>query len=361
MDPDVGSADCGGYPVLEDLSHPRDRKGEVRFLLPTEEAEARRNRRRNIHPMHMNREPLTSGNLPEVIEFFRSSNPFAQKTWGWDTGRFMDWRWGSNIMREEANPGWFGRHCSVVRYGSEIRAVSVAEYGRDDECIITLGEDAEAIRQVLGWLPQRHAERGIGLGFEFARNAEWLRAVFDDAGFAEEANTGPEFEFDLNQLTEPAPIPTGFTIESLTDDRAGDYAGIAECIKRAFDVDRDVEAVLRSLEANPMFRPELSIFARSAEGRVAAYCRGTVDPVNGVGGIDPVCTHPDFGRMGLGRAVVQACLKVQRDLGGRFSYIGSGKEPAPGAYLYRSLGPSDRIDFCRWSAPAKKVAAVATG
>ena len=185
---------------------------------------------------------------------------------------------------------------------------------------------------------------------------EWLRSVFAAAGFAEEPNTGPEFEFDLNELAEPSPIPSGFTIESLCDDRAEDYAGIAECIKRAFDVDHDVEAVLRSLEANPMFRPELSVFSRSPEGRIAAYCRGTVDPDNGVGGIDPVGTHPDFGRMGLGRAVLQACLQTQRDLGGRFSYIGSDKEPAPGAYLYRSLGPSDRIEFCKWSLPADGIA-----
>ena len=311
--------------------------------------------------MHINSEPLADGNLDEAIDFFRSSNPFAQRTWGWDTGRFMDWRWGSNTLREQAGPGWFEHNCRIFRDGPDIRAVSLAEYGRDDECIVTPGEDSEVIGQVLGWLLERHAERGTGLGFEFARDAEWLRSVFAAAGFVEEPNTGPEFEFDLNALPEPAPIAAGFTIESLSDDRAGDYAGIAECIKGAFDVDRDVEAALRSLEANPMFRPELSVFARSPDGSIAAYCRGTVDPDNGVGGIDPVCTHPDFGRMGLGRAVVQACLQTQRDLGGRFSYIGSDKEPAPGAFLYRSLGPSDRIDFCKWELPAEKVAAIANG
>jgi GNAT superfamily N-acetyltransferase len=311
--------------------------------------------------MHMNSEPLASGNLDEVIEFVRSANPFAQKTWGWDTGRFMDWRWGSNTLREEASPGWFESNCRIFRDGPDIRAISVAEYGRDGECIIARGQDSEAIGQVLGWLLERHAERGTGLSFEFARDAEWLRSVFAAAGFAEEPNTGHEFEFDLSQLSEPAPIPNGFTIESLSDDRAEDYGGIAECIKRAFDTDHDVETVLGSLESNPLFRPELSVFARSPGGHIAAYCRGTVDPDNGVGGIDPVCTHPDFGRMGLGRAVVQACLQTQRDLGGRFSYIGSDKEPAPGAYLYRSLGPSDRIDFCKWGLPAASVAVVANG
>jgi len=39
-------------------------------------------------------EPLNLANLPQVVDFFRAANPFAQKTWGWDTGRFVDWHWG---------------------------------------------------------------------------------------------------------------------------------------------------------------------------------------------------------------------------------------------------------------------------
>ncbi len=307
--------------------------------------------------MNLADEPLTGRNLDEVIEFFRHVNPTAQRTWGWDTGRFTDWRWGSNTLRMEANPSWFEDNCRIFRDGTGIRAVSVAEYGRDDECIITPVEDPDAVQWVLGRLLARHGELGLGLSFEIAAAAQWLRSVFGAAGLHEQLKTGYEFEFDLSEPTEPGSIPDGFTIESLKDDRAADYAGIAECIKLAFDTDHDVETVLASLESNPLFRLELSVFARSPEGRIAAYCRGTLDPVNGVCGIDPVCTHPDFGRMGLGRAVVQACLQTQRELGGRFSYIGSDKEPAPGAYLYQSLGPSDRIDFCNWSLPAEQVAA----
>jgi ribosomal protein S18 acetylase RimI-like enzyme len=310
--------------------------------------------------MSLSSESLTDRNLNEVIEFFRQRNPSAQKTWGWDTGRFMDWRWGSNILRQQADPGWFERNCRVFRDGAAIRAVSVSEYGRDDECIITAAEDAEAVRHVLDRLVAAHGESGLGLGFEIAERAGWLRSLFAAAGLEEQPSVGYEFEFDLSDLSEPAAVGAGFTVTSLADDRAADYAGIAECIKAAFNIEHDVAAVLENLEANPMFRPELSIFARTAGGRIAAYCRGTVDPANGVCGIDPVGTHPDFGRMGLGRAVVQACLRTQRDLGGRFSYIGSDKEPAPGAALYRSLGPSDRIGFCRWSLSADHVAGATT-
>ena len=32
-------------------------------------------------------EGLTGEDLDAVVAFFREANPFAQRTWGWDTGR----------------------------------------------------------------------------------------------------------------------------------------------------------------------------------------------------------------------------------------------------------------------------------
>ena len=174
--------------------------------------------------------------------------------------------------------------------------------------------------------------------------------VFAEAGLTEAKATGHEWEYDLALLPDPAPVADGFTVETLADidDRAAIYAGISDCIGGAFGREADRSPTLRSLERNPLFRPELNVFARSPEGVVAAYCRGTVDPDSGVSGIDPVCTHPDFQRRGLGRAVVERCFANQRALGGRFSYIGSATEPAPGTFLYRSLGPSGRTTCSTW-------------
>jgi len=307
-----------------------------------------------IAPYHLNmrpeHEPLTDDALDEVVAFMRRSNPFAQKAWGWDTGRFVDWRWGVNTLFEAASPGWFSAHCRVFRDGSEIRALGIAEYGSESECVITGGPDPEAVAHALSWLIDRHAERGIGLRFDFSDAEEWLRELFKSSGLVEEPTaTGIEWEYDLRNLGDPPPVSEGFSIESLLEAREGDYAGIAECIQQGFGSELDHEPSLRSLESNPFFQPELSVIARSPEGRIAAYCRGTVDPDNGVGGIDPVVCHPDFQRMGLSKALVHTCFRTQRALGGRFSYIGSAPEPAPGTYLYQSLGPSSRNVTRTWS------------
>ncbi|MCP4249967.1 MAG: GNAT family N-acetyltransferase, partial [bacterium] len=195
-------------------------------------------------------------------------------------------------------------------------------------------------------------QRGVGLSFEIDGAAEWLADLFAAAGLDEKPATGHDWEYDLGVAAVAPTIPDGFIVESLGGEPTADYPGIAECVKAAFGASHDVEAALISLQSNPMFRPELSVVARSPEGRIAAYCRGTVDPVNGICSIDPVCCHPDFQRLGLSKAIVRTCFLAQRDLGGRFSYIGSAPEPAPGTFLYRSLGPSRVTVNSSWTMTA---------
>lgn len=296
-------------------------------------------------------EALTSGNIVEVVEFFRRSNPFAERTWGWDTGRFIDWHWGAHTREEVASPGWFSEHCTIFRDGADIAAVFVAEYGGREGFIITPDDDRKSVEYILGWLVDHRVDSAVGLSLEFSDSANWLRDIFSDYGLIEKPNTGIEWEYDVSVVKRVFPVRDGFTIEYLTGDRERDYAGIAECIMRAFNVERDVLSPLRNLESNPMFRPELSVFARSPDGRVAAYCRGTVDPDSGVCGIDPVCCHPDFQRLGLSKAVVQACFRTLGELGGQLCYIGSAPDPAPGTFLYRSLGPVGRSISSTWTLP----------
>ena len=293
--------------------------------------------------------PLSDENLTDVVAFMRRANPFAQHTWGWDTGRFVDWRWGGNTLRESESPGWFADHCAVFRDGNTIRALAIAEYGRADVCVVTPGEDPAAIRFALRYLVAQRNE--AELNFEVLDDPTWLTSIFQEVGFVERSNTGNEWEYELATAEAPVSVPDGFSIETLGDDRSSDYDGITECIRQAFNSTHDVAAALSSLESNPMFRPELSVFIRSPDGRIAAYCRGTVDPDNGICGIDPVCTHPDFQRMGLGTAAVRSCFDTQRQLGGKFSYIGSAPEPAPGTHLYRALGPSSVAVYSSWSRP----------
>lgn len=300
--------------------------------------------------MTLHDEALTDQTMDEVIAFFRRSNPFAQLTWGWDTGRLMDWRWGSNAHRTSDVSSWFAAQCRIFRDGAgAIEAIALAESGHGDVCIITAGEAPQIIAAILERLPASELAAGAErLDFEAADDAAWLREVFAAHGLTETPTTGHEWEYDLRVVADIR-LPAGFRIETLAGSDPADRRELAHCIAAAFESERDLTPMLESIEENPMFLPELSVYARSAEGTVAAYCRGTVDAHNGVCGIDPVCTDPAFQRLGLAKAVVQTCFAAQRRLGGAFCYIGSAPEPEPSTRLYRSLGPRRRSTASRWT------------
>lgn len=296
-------------------------------------------------------EPLTAASLDAAVAFMREANPFAQLTWGWDTGRFIDWRWGSNAAHEAERPGWFSDHCTTVVESGRIRALVISEDGGDELCVLTTGPEPAIVSRILSDVIEERRTLARPLSLEAATRSDWLREVFVDAGLTEERGAGHEWEYDLTTDLPATDTPAGFTLTSLADKQAGDFDRIADCVGAAFGTTHDVRGTLVSIESNPLFRPELSVFVRSPDGRVAAYCRGTVDPGNGVSGIDPVCTHPDFQRLGLGKAVVAQCFAQQRRLGGNAAYIGSAPEPAPGTKLYQSLEPRDRIDMSEWTLP----------
>jgi ribosomal protein S18 acetylase RimI-like enzyme len=290
--------------------------------------------------------PLADENLEEAIGFLRGANPFSQRTWGWDTGRFIDFRWGNNVLRDRAGPGFFARHGTVVRTDGDVVALVLSEDGREDHCILTASEDSSVMSSALTWLIQRR--EGERLVLYPSDEATWIHDVLTEHGFERGEVAGLDWEYDITTVDPPLP-PEGFVVGSIVGE--DDYPGIDKCLEAAFGFKRDRIAVLESLATNPMFRPDLSIVARSPEGSIAAYCRGTVDPDNGVGSIDPVATHPDYQGRGLGKAIVRACFATQSELGGRESYIGSGPEGSAGSYLYRSLGPVSTTSHSEWTQP----------
>jgi len=233
--------------------------------------------------------PLTDDVLDELIAFLKSANPFSQHTWGWNTGRFIDFRWGVNVLNDSAEPRFFQRHGTVVRRGGDVVALVVAEEGGDDFCILTAREDPNT----LDWALQELLERRQGARVVLCPSDEaaWVHEVLGRHGFAKGDVAGLEWGYDLGNVPEPLE-PESFVVDSIRGPE--DYAGIDRCLAGAFGGTRDRIPVLTSLATNPMYRSELSVVARASNGDIAAYCKGEVDPDTGVAAIDPVATRPDY-------------------------------------------------------------------
>ncbi|MGI9642733.1 MAG: GNAT family N-acetyltransferase [Acidimicrobiia bacterium] len=297
--------------------------------------------------MNITTHPLTDENLEDAIRFLRSANPFAEHTWGWETGRFFDWRWGGNTLRNQAEPGFFARNGTVIRRNDDIAALAVAERGAEDHCILTATTDTALFDAALRWLLE--SRDGQPTTFYPSDEATWLHEVLVAHGLGKGDVVEMGWGFDVTRLGAPQSAPDGFVIDHVRGE--SDYPEIARCLAGAFGGEGDRVAMLRSVADNPAYRQDLNIVARAADGRIASYCRGSVDAETGVGSIDPVATHPDFQGNGLGRAVVLACFAAQARQGGREIYIGSGPEGSAGSRLYRKLNPVSQISYSEWSFP----------
>ena len=76
------------------------------------------------------------------------------------------------------------------------------------------------------------------------------------------------------------------------------------------------------------------------DGSIAAYTLAWLDEVNGVGQFEPVGTHADHRRRGLGRAVCLHALRRLRKLGATSALVacrGDAAYPIP-CKLYESIG-----------------------
>jgi GNAT superfamily N-acetyltransferase len=118
---------------------------------------------------------------------------------------------------------------------------------------------------------------------------------------------GTELELLADTTREPVrtPLPPGFRMGSLLD--VSDDAYVEG--HRAAWSDSRPSSYRRELheatQAMPQFRADLVTVAIAPDGRVAACCVGWLDERSATLEIEPLGTHRDFRRLGLGHAIVK--------------------------------------------------------
>jgi GNAT superfamily N-acetyltransferase len=119
--------------------------------------------------------------------------------------------------------------------------------------------------------------------------------------------SGSELELIADLSTEPpaAPLPDGFRLVSLNDvtDEAyieGHVAAWSDTKPSSYR--RELHEAVKKM---PQFRPDLVTVALAPNGTVAACCIGWFDPVSNHAEIEPLGTHRDYRRLGLGAAIVR--------------------------------------------------------
>jgi predicted N-acetyltransferase YhbS len=145
----------------------------------------------------------------------------------------------------------------------------------------------------------------------------------------------------LDDLPEPV-LPDGYSLRTV---REGDFDSRAAAHRSAFQPSRFREDIYAFTRATPAYRSDLDCVAIAPDGSVAAYALAWLDGENGVGEFEPVGTHADHQRRGLGGAVNLFALHRLREEGATLALVacrGDDAYPIP-CKLYESVG------FREWS------------
>jgi len=151
-----------------------------------------------------------------------------------------------------------------------------------------------------------------------------------------------EAVYMIRELSTPipaAPLPDGFTVRSCRG--VTEVEARAKAQYGAFDstapFDRYVARFTRFMQS-PVYGSVRDVVAVNPDGSIGAFCIVWLDPVNQVGLFEPVGTHPNFQRKGLGRAVMLEALRHLKEHGMQQAIVCTGDDNLPAIRLYESVG-----------------------
>ena len=193
----------------------------------------------------------------------------------------------------------------------------------------------------LAELRQRDAAQWSGALAAGARQDNGRRRVFlGQHGFR---YSGEFAEVNmLRKLTEPIPEPavaTGFQIRTMAE--------ISEAPKRAA-AHREVwqpwtdgnisDEQYASFMQLPAYQRDLDVVAVAADGAIAAFVVGWLDPVNCIGEVGEVGTVTAYRHQGLMRAALFEVLRRMQARGMERACVSTGVSNIPAIRLYKSVG-----------------------
>lgn len=143
-------------------------------------------------------------------------------------------------------------------------------------------------------------------------------------------------------------LPEGFHIRSVSVDDAEQLAAVHH---GAFGSKWTAEEYREQVMVKPGYDPAREFVAVAPDGRFAAFCVLWRDDLNGIGLFEPVGTHQDFQRRGLGRALMARGLQAMRAWGLKTAHVINEADNEASGGLYRSAGFAPKHKIVWYSHP----------
>lgn len=188
---------------------------------------------------------------------------------------------------------------------------------------------------MLSWATsRRNPETGIKTGSLETDTA--MNALLEKLGF--ERNPNPSFKMLLHPLEDVPRVatPDGWSVRNVGDEE--EWERCVDLHREVWSPSRVTLTAYERLRKAPGYDPSLDLVAVGPEGEFSAYAICWFDPRSCVGLFEPVGTHPEYRRMGLGKAVITEGLRRLRNLGARHALVLCAHDNEPALRLYENAG-----------------------
>jgi len=194
----------------------------------------------------------------------------------------------------------------------------------------TINRAAEAVKQHGGhqirtvWVSEGDKNRVDQLkerGFERAEAFMWY------------------LEHSLNTGIPGLKLPQDYAVRSVRGET--DLHRRARASHRAFGSTRNFDDYWPRYQRfmhSPVYNPNFDLVTEAPDGQFTSFCIVWPDPVNHIGLVEPVGTHPDFQRQGMGRCVVSAGLRQLGAWGMNRAMICAENDNQAAIKLYKAIG-----------------------
>jgi mycothiol synthase len=166
--------------------------------------------------------------------------------------------------------------------------------------------------------------------------AQW----FEENGFKVADEHFVHFTRSLSGPLPDVQLPNGFSFRASHGDEAdARLRSVAShaAFKSGMSFERYWLRTLRFMQS-PIYVKEHEVFVITPSGDVAAYCIIWTDELTKLGHFEPVGTHPDFQRKGLGKSLLSEAMRRLKSEGMNVADVCTNYDNAAAIRLYESVG-----------------------
>ena len=172
-----------------------------------------------------------------------------------------------------------------------------------------------------------------------------------ELGFLDSGDRLSQFQ---RRVDHGAPIgevscPDGYRIRPVAGSHEAEAR--AEAHRAAFSPSKMSGDAYRRLMTLPFYGLADDLIAEASDGTIAAFAIAWWDPIARIGEFEPVGTHAEHRRRGLGRALLTHALRRYREFGAELIQVYSWADNAASEGLYQSVGFTRRRYRHRFERP----------